>query len=281
MMLVIDYRYRVFPELSQYRWIFSEEYPTGFMALSVWYGGGGEGWSGEDRERSFVAPASKANVRLMYDAKGRLLFHKISDKEAKIDLRKVMYVHSENETCTLCLHDKRIICNADPNIQVNDTIKFDYAKKKIIDYAKVGVGNFVMVTGGRHKGRVGVIRKMGVKEHNKMKTIGLIRIEDDLGREFATSLDHVFVIGKGRPWISLPDNDHDRKIVYPNRSKQNQVDLKQNQVDFDRKIVYPNRSKQNQVDFDRKVVYPNRSKQNQVDFDRKLRKSKERKNRKY
>ncbi|KAF3453073.1 hypothetical protein FNV43_RR03506 [Rhamnella rubrinervis] len=172
MMLVIDYRYRVFPELSQYRWIFSEEYPTGFMEV-------------------LSLPASKANVRLMYDAKGRLLFHKISDKEAKIDLRKVMYVHSENETCTLCLHDKRIICNADPNIQVNDTIKFDYAKKKIIDYAKVGVGNFVMVTGGRHKGRVGVIRKMGVKEHNKMKTIGLIRIEDDLGREFATSLDHV------------------------------------------------------------------------------------------
>ncbi|KAL0651917.1 hypothetical protein Bca4012_094608 [Brassica carinata] len=64
------------------------------------------------------------NFCLLYDSEGRFRLHSIRDEEAKLDLEE----------------------------------------NKIVEFIKLDFGNVVMVTGGRNRGRVGVIRN-----HAKLK----------------------------------------------------------------------------------------------------------------
>ncbi|KAG5552796.1 hypothetical protein RHGRI_010784 [Rhododendron griersonianum] len=59
----------------------------------------------------------------------------------------------------------------------------------------------VMVTGGRNRGRVGVI-KSREKHKGSFETI---HVQDATGHEFDTRMGNIFTIGKGsKPWVSLP-----------------------------------------------------------------------------
>ncbi|KAF6174873.1 hypothetical protein GIB67_026361 [Kingdonia uniflora] len=55
-------------------------------------------------------------------------------------------------------YDGRTICYPDPQLRAINTIKLDIEFNKIIDFIKFYVGNVVMLTGGRNRGRVGVIK---------------------------------------------------------------------------------------------------------------------------
>lgn len=98
-------------------------------------------------------------------------------------------------------YDGRTIRYPDPLIKANDTIKLDLESNKIVDFIKFDVGNVIMVTGGRNRGRVGVIKN---REKHK-GSFETIHVQDAIGHEFATRLGNVFTIGKGtKPWVSLP-----------------------------------------------------------------------------
>ncbi|KAG7025081.1 40S ribosomal protein S4 [Cucurbita argyrosperma subsp. argyrosperma] len=98
-------------------------------------------------------------------------------------------------------YDGRTIRYPDPLIKANDTIKLDLDSNKIADFIKFDVGNVVMVTGGRNRGRVGVIKN---REKHK-GSFETIHVQDATGHEFATRLCNVFTVGKGtKPWVSLP-----------------------------------------------------------------------------
>ena len=98
-------------------------------------------------------------------------------------------------------YDGRTIRYPDPFIKPNHTIKLDLEENKIVEFIKFDVGNVVMVTGGRNRGRVGVIKN---REKHK-GSFETIHIQDSTGHEFATRLGNVFTLGKGtKPWVSLP-----------------------------------------------------------------------------
>jgi len=88
----------------------------------------------------------------------------------------------------------------DPAIKVNDTVKIDLATGKITDYIQFDTGVIAMVTGGRNMGRVGVVT------HRERHDGGfnIVHIKDAIDNSFATRESNVFVIGKEKPWISLP-----------------------------------------------------------------------------
>ncbi|KAH6794718.1 Ribosomal protein S4 family protein [Perilla frutescens var. hirtella] len=95
----------------------------------------------------------------------------------------------------------RSIHYPDPLIRANDTIKLDLENNKIANFIKFDVGNVVMVTGGRNRGRVGVLKN---REKHK-GSFETVHIQDATGHDFATRLGNVYTIGKGtKPWISLP-----------------------------------------------------------------------------
>ncbi|XP_031271837.1 40S ribosomal protein S4-3 isoform X3 [Pistacia vera] len=167
-------------------------YPAGFMVLYMSY-----------LLADVVSiPKTNENFRLLYDTKGRFRLHSVRDDEAKFKLCKVRSVQfGQKGIPYLNTYDGRTIRYPDPLIRANDTIKLDLETNKITEFIKFDVGNVVMVTGGRNRGRVGVIKN---REKHK-GSFETIHIQDALGHEFATRLGNVFTIGKGtKPWVSLP-----------------------------------------------------------------------------
>ena len=79
-------------------------------------------------------------------------------------------------------------------------MKIDLATGKISDFIRFDTGVIAMVTGGRNMGRVGVIT------HRERHDGGfnIVHIKDAIDNGFATRESNVFVIGKEKPWISLP-----------------------------------------------------------------------------
>lgn len=88
----------------------------------------------------------------------------------------------------------------DPAIKVNDTVKIDLSTGKISEYIRFDTGVIAMATGGRNMGRVGVIT------HRERHDGGfnIVHIKDAIDNSFATRESNVFVIGREKPWISLP-----------------------------------------------------------------------------
>ncbi|MED6183673.1 40S ribosomal protein S4 [Stylosanthes scabra] len=160
-----------------------QKYPAGFMdVVSI--------------------PKTNENFRLLYDTKGRFRLRTIGEHEARFKLCKVRSVQLGKRSIPyLNTYDGRTIRYPDPLIKANDTIKFDLETYKITDFIKFEVGNVVMVTGGRNRGRVGILKK----RERHMGTYDTIYVQDAVGNEFATRLENVFIIGKGpKPWVSLP-----------------------------------------------------------------------------
>ncbi|KAM3234202.1 hypothetical protein P3L10_019562 [Capsicum annuum] len=137
-------------------------------------------------------PKTNESFRFLYDTKGRFRLHSLRDEEAKFGQKGIPYLNT---------YDGRTIRYPDPLIKANDSIKLDLESNKIVDFIKFDVGNVVMVTGGRNRGRVGVIKN---REKHK-GSFETVHIQDAQGHEFATRLGNVFTLGKGtKPWVSLP-----------------------------------------------------------------------------
>ena len=98
-------------------------------------------------------------------------------------------------------HDGRTIPYPDPSINVNDTIKYDFIKGKILQVCHFRVGGICMLTAGRGVGRVGVIEKL--EKHPG--AFDICHIRDAKDHKFATRKDNIFIIGSGaKPLITLP-----------------------------------------------------------------------------
>jgi len=141
------------------------------------------------------------NFRLIYDTKGRFTVHRITDEEAQYKLGKVKRVQlGKGGIPYLVTHDARTIRYPDPAVKVNDTVKIDLATGKISDFIKFDTGAIAMITGGRNMGRVGVIT------HRERHDGGfnIVHLKDAVDNEFTTRETNVIVIGKEKPWISLP-----------------------------------------------------------------------------
>jgi len=142
------------------------------------------------------------NFRLLYDVKGRFAIHRVTAEESKYKLCKVKRTQVGAKGIPFIVtHDGRTIRYPDPQIKVNDTIKFELETGKILDFIKFDVGNVVMITGGRNMGRVGVI----THREKHQGGFDIVHVKDALDRDFATRLTNVFIIGRGdRSWVSLP-----------------------------------------------------------------------------
>ncbi|GMY33178.1 40S ribosomal S4-like [Fagus crenata] len=143
-------------------------------------------------------PKTTENFRLLYDTKGRFRLHSIRDEEAKFKLCKVHSVRFGQKGIPYLNND-----------DANDTIKLDLEINKITDFVQFDVGNVVIVTGGRNRDRVGVI-KSREKHKGSFETV---HIQDALGHEFANPSWHVFTVGKGHKAMGLSPQGQGYKIV--------------------------------------------------------------------
>jgi len=151
-----------------------------------------------------VVTIDKTNehFRLLYDTKGRFVSHPIKPDEAKHKLLRIKSVELGLKGVPYAVtHDGRTIRYPDPNISVNDSVKFDLHTNKVTDILKFENGNLAMITGGRNLGRIGVIER---REHH-LGSFEIVHVKDAKGNPFATRSSNVFIIGKGKEAsVSLP-----------------------------------------------------------------------------
>jgi len=140
--------------------------------------------------------------RILLDARGRFVLHRISDEETQYKLCRVVKQDVTKKAVPfIATHDGRTIRYNDPLIKVNDTVKVDLNTNKVIEHLKFEVGTMVMITGGRNAGRVGTLTN--VERHPG--SFDICHIQDATGSKFATRRANVFCIGSGvRPMVSLP-----------------------------------------------------------------------------
>jgi len=156
------------------------------------------------------------NFRLVYDVKGRFAVHRISSDEAQYKLCKIKKVAvGKGNVPYVVTHDGRTIRYADPILKTNDTIKLNIETGEIEDIASFEVGNVAMCTQGHNLGRVGVI----VHRDRHHGGFDIVHLKDKAGHEYATRMSNVFVIGKEKPFITLPKDKGIRKTVIEERDR--------------------------------------------------------------
>jgi len=142
------------------------------------------------------------HFRLLFTVKGKFTLHKIGTEEASFKLCRVRRTAvGPKGVPYLTTHDGRTIRYPDPDISVNDTVKFNLKTKKIEDSIKFGIGNLVIITGGHNLGRVGILKS--IEKHPGSHTI--VHVTDLAEHSFATRLENVFVVGQGKKaLVTLP-----------------------------------------------------------------------------
>jgi small subunit ribosomal protein S4e len=145
---------------------------------------------------------SNDRFRLLLDTKGRFVLNRIKKEEANFKLCRIQKVHvTAGKIPVAVTHDGRTLRFPDPDIKVNDTVKFHVDTGKMSDILKFELGALVMLTRGRNAGRVGTL--MHIERHDG--SFSIVTIKDAKGHTFATRLQNVFVIGTGStPQVALP-----------------------------------------------------------------------------
>jgi len=110
----------------------------------------------------------------------------------------------------LNLHDGRniLVKVKDPRRPVEDvyktldTLLITLPEQEIREHIKFEEGALAIIIAGRNVGRVG--RILGVQRGWGRKR-SIVTLEDPSGNQFQTTLEYVFVIGREKPVISLPE----------------------------------------------------------------------------
>merc|ERR1712072_675711 len=165
---------------------------------------------------------SDEHFRLMYDAKGRFILHRLNNKAFskengyKLCRTQALRTGAKGVPC-ITTHDGRTIRYPDPLVKNNDVVKVDIATGKAVDVLKFEVGATAVVTKGQNQGRVGVIT--GREKH--IGSFEIVHVKDTRGRAFATRIMNIFCIAakEDDTMISLPRGKGVRDNILEERKK--------------------------------------------------------------
>jgi len=166
-----------------------------------------------------VVTIEKTNehFRILLDTKGRFLPHRIDAKEAGFKLCKVLKKKiGKSKIPYIQTHDGRTLRFPHPDININDSVKLNFATGEITTVVKFVNGATVMLTGGNNIGRIGTLQSL--EKHPGSFEIAHVR--DARGQLFSTRLGNVVVIGDGKePAISIPRGEGVRLTLIEERER--------------------------------------------------------------
>ncbi|MDI6887525.1 MAG: 30S ribosomal protein S4e [Candidatus Thermoplasmatota archaeon] len=143
-------------------------------------------------------PKLQEQYRVVVDSKGKLALVRIAHEESNWKLVRI-----ENKTTIkggktqLNLHDSRNIILDKNAYKTGDTLKIELPSQKILDCYKLENENLALIIGGKHSGK---IAKIVSYETTKSPQPNIVHLEN-----FSTTKDYVFVIGRDKPEINLPE----------------------------------------------------------------------------
>jgi small subunit ribosomal protein S4e len=157
-------------------------------------------------------PVMNKFYRIVSSHKG-IFVNPIDDEEAKFKLFRVENkTILKNKNIQISFHDGSTILfkSDDPqnlpevNYETFDVLKLNLPEKEFVEKLQTKKGNFAIITGGKNIGKNGRIVEIE-KTVGKKRRIALVMIEDNLKNRYQTIMDFIFVIGKTKSQISLPE----------------------------------------------------------------------------
>jgi small subunit ribosomal protein S4e len=157
-------------------------------------------------------PGINKFYRVVSSHKG-LFISPIDAEEAKYKLYRVEdKTILKNKNIQFAFHDGSTILFKsedsknlpDVNYETFDVLKLNLPEKETVEKLKTKKGNFAIITGGKNIGKNGRIIEIE-KTVAKKRRNALVMIEDDSNNRYQTIMDFIFVIGKTKSLISLPE----------------------------------------------------------------------------
>lgn len=148
-------------------------------------------------------PDAKQLFRALPAWGGRMKLHPIESGEAGFKLCRVVgKVTVKGGGTQLNLHDGRNVIPPDDETpyKVNDVLQLKVPEQEVIGHISFEQGVQAIITGGRSKGKHGVVIDFGSEPGKKWTAT--IRTPD--GEDVRTLARYVFTIGSKEPLISLP-----------------------------------------------------------------------------
>jgi small subunit ribosomal protein S4e len=144
-------------------------------------------------------PKSKENFRALLDSKGKIRPIRISKDRAAWKLVKISNLTTiKGGKTQINFHDGRNILVNKGKYKTGDVLKIELPSQKILDYYPLEKGNVAMIIGGKHSGQIGTIEDYKVIRGPKPNLV-------EFSEGFSTIKDHVFVVGKTKPEITVPE----------------------------------------------------------------------------
>ncbi|UCE73480.1 MAG: 30S ribosomal protein S4e [Methanomassiliicoccales archaeon] len=144
-------------------------------------------------------PKAKENFRALLDTKGKIRPIRITKDRAKWKLVRIENITTiKGGKMQLNLHDGRNILFDKGKFKTGDVLKIELPSQKILDYYPLAEGNVAMIIGGKHSGQIGTIENYVVIRGPKPNVV-------EFKEGFSTLREHVFVVGKKSPEITVPE----------------------------------------------------------------------------
>jgi small subunit ribosomal protein S4e len=144
-------------------------------------------------------PKSKENFRALMDSKGKIRPIRISKDRADWKLVRIRNITTiKGGKTQINFHDGRNIMMDKGKYKTGDVLKIEIPSQKILDFYPLEKGNVAMIIGGKHSGQIGTIESYMVVRGPKPNLV-------EFSEGFSTIKDHVFVVGKTKPEITVPE----------------------------------------------------------------------------
>lgn len=147
-------------------------------------------------------PKMEKNYRVVLDTHGRVALTEINATQAAWKLCRV-----ENKTVVsggrlqLNLHDGRNVIVKETNYKTGDVLKLAIPDQKVVGHYAFGKGMTALITGGTHVGEFAKVDELEVIRSPRPNLVSLKAGE----APFSTVKPYVFLVGKDKPEIALPE----------------------------------------------------------------------------
>ncbi len=143
-------------------------------------------------------PRANENFRVLLDTKGKIRPVRIPKDRAKWKLARIENITTiKGGKTQLNLHDGRNILTDKKKYKGGDVIKIELPSQKIMNSYALEAGNIAMIIGGKHTGQIATIEDYKIIRSPKPNMVVF-------KEEISTIKDHVFVVGKKSPEITIP-----------------------------------------------------------------------------
>ena len=147
-------------------------------------------------------PKMEKNYRVVIDHHGRVVLSEIPAAQAAWKLCRIQNkAVVKGAKLQLNLHDGRNVLVKESNYKTGDVVKISLPDQKIVGHYAFGDGMTALLTGGSH---VGEFAKVRAVETIRSPAPNLVSVKSG-SEEFSTIKPYVFLVGKDKPEIQLPE----------------------------------------------------------------------------